>query len=335
MKKKWFFNIIFILIAAVLINSAMENSKEAPIKIGILTVGDSRYEKLDGLKDGLRDLGFKQKEIHFLVKNSKGDTQKLQSQIGDLLRIHPNLIVTLGGIETIELKKAMDKNKVKIPVVFAGVASPKEMGIIKENKKPGGQFTGIDNYHSSISGKRLGILHDLIPTIQRVHILYDDDTEISKRGLNKTLESAKELSISVNVWNVGEVNFFPNLEKELKKNDALFILPSFRIESMTDMLVQLANTYRIPTMGIYEHEIKKGFLASYGTSFRDQGYQAARYVSLIIKGNSPGKLPVEMPDNIRFLVNKQEQDVLGIQLNQDLLKIAEFSGTNKKGSKDE
>jgi putative ABC transport system substrate-binding protein len=39
-----------------------------------------------------------------------------------------------------------------------------------------------------------------------------------------------------------------------------------------------------------------------------------------------------MPDNIRFLVNKQEQDLLGIHLNQDLLKIAEFSDVNKKGS---
>jgi putative tryptophan/tyrosine transport system substrate-binding protein len=206
------------------------------------------------------------------------------------------------------------------------------MGIIKDEKTPGGQFTGINNYNSSISGKRLEILHDLIPGVQRVHILYDGETEISKLGLNKTIKTAGELSIPIKVWDVSEPESLKYVEGNLKKDDALFILPSFRIETMTDRLVQLANTYRIPTMGIYEHEVKKGFLVSYGTSFRDQGYQAARYVSLIIQGNAPGNLPVQMPDNIRFLVNKQEQDFLSVKLNEDLLRIAEYDSVNKKGS---
>jgi putative ABC transport system substrate-binding protein len=332
MKAKWFLMVSFILITVVILNYSFDTSKETPIRIGVLTIGDSRYEKLVGLQNGLKELGYQQNEFQFIVKNAKENPSKLQKQIDELIHSHPEIIVTLGGIETIELKKVMDKNHINIPVVFAGAASPKEMGMIKDEKAPGGQFTGINNYHTSISGKRLEILVDLIPSIQRVHILYDNESEISKLSLQKTLEAANELSVSVKPWNVSDADFPKNLEKDLKKNDALFLLPSFRIESMTDQLVNIENNYRIPTMGIYEHEVKNGFLLSYGTSFKDQGYQAARYVSLLIKGNSPGELPVEMPDNIRFLVNKQEQDLLGIHFNQDLLKIAEFSDVNKKGS---
>lgn len=333
-KRKWIYKMVIftLLAAAVIFMIRNPPAKEAKIiNIGVLTIGDSRYEKLFGLKNGLKELGYHQNDLHFIIKNSKADPLKLKKQIAELLEIRPDLIVTLGGIETIELKKAMDISRIKIPVVFAGIASPQEIGIIQSEKTPGGQFTGINNFHASISGKRLETLYNLIPSIKRVHILYDDETEISRLGLNNTLDAAEKLSLTVKVWNAADKTMLKQLEKNLTKNDALFILPSFRIESMTDTLVKMANRHHLPTMGIYEYEVKKGFLASYGTSLSDQGFQAARYVSLILKGNSPREMPVEMPDNIRFLINKQEQNLLGIPLNQDLLKIAEFRGADRRG----
>lgn len=333
MKIKWPLLIVIFILLAVFFLKINETPKEAPIKIGVLTVGDIRFEKLKGLKKGLMELGYRQSEFEFRIKNSKEDTDLLKKQANELIKMKPKIIVTLGAIETVELKKIMDEKKVNIPVVFAGVASPKELGIIQDETNPGGMFTGVNNYNSGISAKRIEILRDLLPTIHQVHVLYDENTEISKLSLKETMETAKVLSIPCREWNVAEPFFYENLKKDLKKNDAILVLPGFRIESMADSLASLSNQKKIPLMGIYEFEVRKGFLASYGTSLDDQGYQAARYVSLIMKGNSPAHLPVEYPDQIRFIMNKNVQESLGVPLNPNLLNLAEFIESGKGSRK--
>jgi putative tryptophan/tyrosine transport system substrate-binding protein len=335
MKIKWYLFFLSILTASLLIYNFFDYTRETPTRIGVLMVGDSRYDKLTGLKSGLRDLGYKQNEIQFVLKNAHENSNLLLSKIQELVSDKPDLIVTLGAIETTELKKYMDKNKVKIPVVFAGIASPKEIGLIQSYKIPGGEFTGINNDQVSISGKRLEILHDLIPSIKRVQVLYDKSNEISRLSLKETIAASKKLSIPIQVWDVSDPGFKEGLQTDLTKNDALFLLPGFRIENKISEWVQLANKRKLPIMGIYEHEVKKGILASYGASLSDQGYQSARFVSLILKGNLPSDLPVELPDSIRLIVNKNQIQSLGVTVNRDLLYIADLIGTDKKEGSDD
>lgn len=286
-------------------------------------IGESRKEKFTGLQQGLQDLGYRKKELRFLLKNANDQEGLLERQIQDLISNRPDLIVTLGGIETTKVKAEIEKQHLKIPIVFAGVAAPKEIGLIKDYHSPGGILTGINNYHTKISGKRLEILHDLVPSINRILVLYDDEIEISKLSLQETMETAKILAIPVLPVNAAKSDFLKSMEKSIRPNDAILILPGFRIESSTKEIVELSQKYKLPTMGIYEHEVEQGFLASYGASFFDQGYQAARYVSLMIQGNLPGDLPVEVPDRIRFIVNDQVKVKLGFSLDKNVYKMAD------------
>lgn len=287
-------------------------------------VGESRREKFTGLEQGLQNLGYKKQEIKFILKNAKDREDRLDSHIKDLLNDRPDLIVTLGGIETIKLKAEVEKQQLKIPIVFAGVAAPKEIGLIKDYRSPGGHITGINNYHTKISGKRLEILYDLVPSINRVIVLYDEEIEVSRIGLKETMETARVISIPILSVNAAESGFLKILENNVRPNDAILILPGYRIESATKEIISISQKYKLPTMGIYEHEVEQGFLASYGASFYDQGFQAARYVSLIIQGNSPGDLPVEMPDRIRFIINDQVKKELGFSLDKNMQNMADF-----------
>ncbi|MBU8919510.1 ABC transporter substrate-binding protein [Bacillus sp. FJAT-29953] len=323
MKIKWYLSILIILTISIFIYHYVETNEQPSLKIGIVMMGDSRNEKFSGLQQGLQDLGYKKKEINFILKNANDQEGRLERQIKDLLKDRPNLIVTLGGIETTTLKAEMEKQHLNIPIVFAGVAAPREIGLIQDYQSPGGLLTGVNNYHTKISGKRLEILHDLVPSINRVLVLYDDEIEISRISLKETVETAKILSIPILPVNAAESDFLQSLQKSVRPNDAILILPGFRIESATKEIVALSQKYKIPTMGIYEHEVEQGFLASYGASFFDQGYQAARYVSLIIQGNSPGDLPVEVPDRIRFIINDQVRGKLGFSLNKNIGSMAE------------
>nr|WP_245243581.1 ABC transporter substrate-binding protein [Mesobacillus selenatarsenatis] len=296
---------------------------EESVEIGVLMIGENRYEKFTGLEEGLKDLGYNTKNIHFTVKNAQDDEELIDRQIQELLSAKPDLIVTLGGIETLRLKEKMDEASIKIPVVFAGLAAPKELGLIKDYKSPGGIFTGINNYHASISGKRLEMLTSLVPAVERVHVIYDSKIDVSKLSLDETRNAAIQLGVEIAPCDASK-DCLDTLWKSVGKREAILVLPSFRIESLTDEIVRLTSEKKIPAMGLYDFEAEKGLLASYGSSFYSQGYQASRFVSLILQGNKPGDLPVELPDGIRFVVNQQTKDALGVSYNQDLLHIADL-----------
>lgn len=324
MKMKWYLFFLTILTLSFIFYNFFSFEKEVPFKIGVLMVGEERTAKYRGLQDGLKDLGYEQKDFHFSVKSANDDTATLKKQVKELLNEELDLIITLGGIETVELKKEMEKEDKEIPVVFAGVAAPKELGIIDDYRSPGGSFTGINNYHTSLSGKRLELLHDLVPSVERVLVLFDQDVDVSRLSLQKTIEAAEALSIKIVPFNVSNTNYKGLMEETVQENDALFILPSFRIESITSEIVSFSKKHDIPVMGLYEHEVEAGYLASYGTSFFDQGYHSARFVSSILQGNSPSQIPTELPDTVRFLINKEVVNELKIDIHSELIHIAEF-----------
>lgn len=323
MKTRWFLFFLTILTFTFIFYSSLSFDKEVPVRIGILMMGEERHEKYIGLTKGLEDLGYDLNNLDFIVK-AANNTTSLEKQIKELLKEDLNLIVTLGGIETTELKREMEKEDKNIPVVFAGVAAPMEIGLIDDYRTPGGNFTGINNYHTSLSGKRLELLCELIPSIKRVLVLYDQDVSVSRLSLEKTKEAADILSITTLPFDVTNPDYKKDIEKAVQKNDAILILPSFRTESLTEEIVALSKNYRIPVMGIYENEVKAGYVASYGTSFFDQGYQSARFVSSILQGNSPSQIPTELPDSVRFLINREVVDELDITIDSHLISIAEF-----------
>lgn len=333
MKTRWYFFILIVVIISVLLNNFISNRENPPTKVGIIMMGKSRVEKLTGLNKGLHELGYKKDTIQFDVKNAMDNESTLQEIIDELIKEKPDLIVTLGGIETLTLKKKMEEQNIQIPVVFAGVAAPKEIGLIKDYRSPSGNFTGISNYHTSLSGKRLELLHHLVPSAKRFFVLYDKKMKVSVLSLENTMVAAKRLSLPVIPVDVSDQEFTLFVSRNVQKNDALLILPSFRTESLTNELADVIKENKVPVMGIYGNEVEEGILASYGASFEEQGYQAARYVSRIIQGNSPSGLPVELPDTIHFFINSKVKDELGIEINNEMANLAEFIHPDRKGAK--
>lgn len=333
MKTKWYFFFLTTVAISALIYAFLGVRGDKPVEIGVLMIGENRFEKFTGLEAGLKDLGYTANEVHFTVKNAHDDEVLIDEQIHQLLEDKPNLIVTLGGIETQRLKAKMDEKNIDIPVVFAGLAAPKELGLIKDYKSPGGLFTGINNYHASISGKRLEMLTSLVPAIDRVHVIYDSKIDVSKLSLEETRKAAKDLGVVISPCDASSKECLDKLWKTVEEDEAILVLPSFRIESLTDEIVKLTEEKKIPAMGLYDFEAEQGLLASYGSSFYSQGYQASRFVSLILQGNKPGELPVELPDGIRFVVNQQTKDALGVAYNQDLLHIAELIHPEVQGGR--
>jgi putative tryptophan/tyrosine transport system substrate-binding protein len=60
--------------------------------------------------------------------------------------------------------------------------------------------------------------------------------------------------------------------------------------------------------------VERGGLASYGPNFYESGQLAARLVDKILKGAKPSEIPVEVNNNIEFVINLKVAHQLGLTI---------------------
>ena len=65
--------------------------------------------------------------------------------------------------------------------------------------------------------------------------------------------------------------------------------------------------------------MEDGALMSYGGNSTDQWQRAASHVDRILRGTSPGDLPIELPTTFELLVNLRTADALGLTFARSFL----------------
>jgi putative ABC transport system substrate-binding protein len=65
--------------------------------------------------------------------------------------------------------------------------------------------------------------------------------------------------------------------------------------------------------------VDQGGIASYGPDFYKSGRQASRLVDKILKGTDPREIPVEVNNDIEFVVNLKVATALGIKITPEAL----------------
>ncbi|ABB13739.1 ABC transporter substrate-binding protein [Carboxydothermus hydrogenoformans] len=297
--------------------------EKAKWTVGILAASGIKAEKIVGLKQGLADLGIIEgKDINYIILNAEGEREQLLPLARKLVQEKPDVLVATGGVEADALKRAAKDQDT--PIVFIGAASSVEGGLVKSFIEPGGQITGVDNYHAELAGKRLELLKKLLPSVNKVIVLYDPKVPPSYTSLKIVKDTAKDLGIEIKTIAVSSrAEFKTKLNQHsLKGFDAILPLSSFLLETLTQDLLNLSLQYKIPVMGIFEQEADRGYFAAYGVSMYNQGYQGARIVAKVLQGQQPEQIPVETPDNLELVVNLRTAKKLGLKLNATGLSFA-------------
>ena len=130
----------------------------------------STVSVVDGLRVGLRQLGFEEgKQFILVIRDMKGDLKGTEEAARNLEREKVGLLYTTATNTTIAAKRAT----ADIPIVFNAAVDPVALGLIESFAKPGGRFTGVYYLASDLSGKRLEILKEIVPKLRRVVTFYD------------------------------------------------------------------------------------------------------------------------------------------------------------------
>jgi ABC-type uncharacterized transport system substrate-binding protein len=307
-------------IAGALTLNAAAADRGKPVRIGVLTEGFGPTVGTVGLRDGLKELGYREDSDFVIgVRFTQGDTAALPGAAKDLLQRGVDILFTEGR----SAAKAAQTESTKIPIVFAGGGDPVGLGLIRSFARPGGNVTGVTDLDLELGSKRLEIFKEMIPRLNRVLFPYNSTDAFSVSEAKAYSDAARQLQIMVVEKAVRSEEEAQAVLTNLKKSDVHGMLSPRPMTSNIPGLIREAGTrVSVPTMFASTFFAENGGLASYTPDTYKSGRMAARLVDKILKGAKPGEIPVEVNNDIELVINLKVARALGIKLAPEVLSRA-------------
>ena len=123
---------------------------------------------LEAFRQELSKLGWIEgKNIAFEYRFAEQKPERVPELAAELVRLKVDLIVTSGNPPALEAKKATTT----IPIVMTSISDPVALGLVDSLARPGGNVTGFSTLATELNTKRLEILKDAVPKLDRVGLL--------------------------------------------------------------------------------------------------------------------------------------------------------------------
>ncbi|WP_419961973.1 ABC transporter substrate binding protein [Psychrobacillus sp. BM2] len=313
-----------VLSAAILIlaacggdESASTNTKGAEdtktFKIGVTQIVEhpSLNAAFDGFQKAIEDAGL---EVEYEVKNAQNDNSQNTTIANDLVSSGVDLIFA-NSTPSAQAVAALTED---IPIVFTSVTNAVDAEIVDSMESPGGNVTGTVDTHPDAIPSTLAFLKNELDA-KNVGIVFNAGEQNSRSQVDAVKEQMAEVGLNVveaSVSTSAEVK--QATESLIGKVDSLYIITDNTVVSALESVVDVANEIKLPMMVAEFDSVKRGGLGAYGFEFYDIGYEAGEMAVKILKGEStPAELPVQYPQNLKFVLNKNTVDALGIEVKDE------------------
>ena len=283
---------------------------------------DNNVRYVDAFRKGLAEAGYNDGQNVTVEYHWLEGQYDLPAVMADVIRRRVAVIATPGNLPAIGAKSAT----ATIPIVFGAGEDPVQLGLVASLARPGGNATGINIFNEEVMGKRLRLLHDLVPKAVRVGVLVNPaNPSITETTLREVRKTAPTIGLQIQILNastIGEIDAaFATLESD--RPDALFVAPDAFFVSRAVQFVTLTARDKIPAAYSLRAYVTAGGLMSYGADFTDSFRQVGDYAGKILKGAKPADLPVLQSTKFEFVINLQTARSLGIEIPRDILSIAD------------
>jgi putative ABC transport system substrate-binding protein len=263
---------------------------------------------------GLNENGYVEgQNVAIEYRWAEGQYNRLPALAAELVQRQVNVIAATGATNSALAAKAATTT---IPIVFNSGDDPVKLGLVASLSRPGGNTTGINFFVSQLEGKRLGLLHELVPTATLTGVLLNPNNAPFRFQLKDIEEAAHSMGQQIHVVHASTEQGIHNAFKDLARMRVQSLLvggdPFFN--GRREQLVTLAAHYSIPAMYELREFVTAGGLMSYGTNLPDTYRQIGIYTARILKGEKPADLPVMQPTKFEFLINLKTAKVLGLEV---------------------
>jgi putative ABC transport system substrate-binding protein len=288
--------------------------------IGFLSPGspEDYAGRMNAFRRGLTEMGYVEgHNVAIEYRGAQYQYDRLSALAADLVSRQVSMIVTVGTPATLAAKAATNA----IPIVFSMGADPVQLGLVSSLNRPAGNITGVYMLNTAVVGKRLEILHELVPAAGTIALLANPSSAFTEAETKALHEAARALGVELRVLNAAHESeidtAFTTLAKEgsiplVVSTDNLFADKPVR-------LIVLAARHAVPAIYGYRDAAVAGGLMSYGPDLTDPYRQIGTYAGRILKGATPNDLPVQQAVKVEFVINLNTAKALGITFPLPLL----------------
>jgi len=278
------------------------------------------------LEQSLADLGYVQgRNIVLLHRFAGAQVDQIEEAIISLLP-QIDLLVVWGNAGMPAKKLAGG-----VPTVFISIGFPVELGLVQSLAHPGGNMTGIAAEAAlEINGKRLQILKEIVPGLNRVAVLRDfadRSNSFYGAGFEWTAlnQAARELGLTLAPADIKSADELETAFADMKKSgaEALFLTRTALLANAGKQIADLAIWTHLPSSCPFRRQVIVGGLVSLDADRLAMTRPAAAQIDKIIKGTSPADIPVEQPTRFELYINLKTARLLNLTIPPALLALAD------------
>jgi putative ABC transport system substrate-binding protein len=271
----------------------------------------------------LRRLGYVEGQNLIIERYSaEGHHERYADIARAIVNSKPDLIVT-GTNPVVLAFKAVTST---VPLV-AFMIDPLKAGLVASLARPGGNLTGITlDPGIEIWGKRLELLKEAIPQTTRAAFLgMREGWEGSFGQAMRDVASRLEISLLSMLPNGGTTAEIERVFAEMawQRPDAVLVTGEGDLYANRQLIAELAQRYRMPTMCPYRDYVDAGGLMAYTVDLAELLRHMAGEVKQILNGAKPGDIPIYQPTKFDLLINRRTAKALDLSLPSALLSRAD------------
>ncbi len=278
----------------------------------------------DGFKARMAELGYVEGENIVYDAPDAGANMAGAPEIArQFVADKVDLIFTAGSTPGAMAAKAATEGT-DIPVVFA-YAVTEGTGLIESVRQPGGNITGVRYPGHEMMIKRLEVLLEIAPEVERVWIGYDVNNPNTAAALETLRSAAPSLGVTLVE---APATSFADIEADLAARaavddlglDAMILMPDgFNHAADTlAVLCQFAAEHKVPLGGSLLYTVQAGAVFGNANDLIKVGELAAPLADKILKGTPAGTIPVVTPEQDLYINYKVAQE-LGLTVPEGLL----------------
>jgi putative ABC transport system substrate-binding protein len=276
-----------------------------------------------GFRRGLSEAGYVDgRNVTIEYRFAENQHDRLPALAADLIGRKVAVIAATGGGASVLAAMAATGT---IPIVFTTGGDPVHQGYVRSLNRPGGNVTGVSWFSNLISGKGLGLLHELVPNAAAIAMLVNPKLPESARMQSEAHEAARTLGRQLLVLNASSASEIDAAFATMRERraGALLVGADPFLSSRSQQIVALAARDAIPAMHPNREFVEEGGLISYGNDTADGYRRAGVYVGRILNGAKPADLPVDQATKFELVVNVKAAKAVGLTIPESFLARAD------------
>ena len=175
-------------------------------------------------------------------------------------------------------------------------------------------MTGVWGIQAELIGKRIDVLHELVPKAAVVALLVNPTNRYSETETRLLQDAARSLGVQLHVLRASTVSDIDAVFATLAelRVGALLVSADLFFLSRREQLVTLAAQHALPAIYAWREYTVAGGLMSYGPNLFDGYRLVGAYIGKILKGAKPADLPVEQATKVEYLINLKAAKTLDL-----------------------